>query len=257
MNPLWKVFSNFYSKPATLPTRHHHHKPLPGVKWCRHTLQPQTRLDKEDPEACGKVPDTTSVDREPTVSRPSSGLRVRARCQGHVRNILHAAALGRISTAAPETEQRAACTPHCWGPVDMLLHWHAEFVMSTGGGGSKHLSSLTWRHFQMLRYCVPTQWYQVIKHLRGVILIFKTPPTDGVLIINWSSTISVWYTAQISGQVEHPAYELLGDDSGTIYEHSGNLSFSSKIIIIHCCLFLLSTHPAGHEASSFGIISAD
>lgn len=49
---------------------------------------------------------------------------------------------------------------------------------------------------------------------------------------------------------------LLGDDSETIYEHSGNLSFSSKIIIIHCCLFLLSTHPAGHEASSFGIISA-
>lgn len=154
-------------------------------------------LNEEDPEACGKVPGITSVDQEPTISCPSSGLKVPAHCQGHGHNILHAEALGRISAAAPD---RVDICMHVslLGPcrhVSLLEQW---ISYEHRGGGSKHLSSLTRRHFQMLCCCVPTQWYQVIKHPRGVILIFITPPTDGILIINWFSAISVWSAAQNS-----------------------------------------------------------
>lgn len=203
MNPLWKVFSNFYSKPARPP----HLPPLPGVKWCRHTLQPQTRLNEEDPEACGKVPGTTSVDQEPTVSCPSSGLGVRARCQGHIHNILRAAAwmepcLGWDLHSSPRHRADICMHASLLGPCGRVSPLERWISYEHRGGGSKHLSSLTLQHFQKLCYCVPTQWYQVIKHPRGVVLIFKTPPpTDGILIINWFSAISVWSTAQNSGLI--------------------------------------------------------
>lgn len=39
-------------------------------------------------------------------------------------------ALGGISTAAPDTEQISACTPRCWSPVVMFLHWSGKYLMS-------------------------------------------------------------------------------------------------------------------------------
>lgn len=96
-------------------------------------------------------------------------------------------ALGGISTAAPDTQQRSACAPHCcWGPVDIVsLRRSGEYLMSIVEVDQNTLSSLTPLHFQQLCCCVPTRRYQVIKHPMGVVLIFRTPPpTDGILIIN-------------------------------------------------------------------------
>ncbi|KAI3371267.1 hypothetical protein L3Q82_023885 [Scortum barcoo] len=109
-------------KPAHTPS-----PPLPGVKWCRHTLQPQTGLNKEDPEACGKVPGTTSVDQEPTVSCPLlKAISIASSMLQHEWSL----ALGGISAAAPDTEQISARTPCCWGPVDVFLRWSGEYLMS-------------------------------------------------------------------------------------------------------------------------------
>ncbi|KAK2842339.1 hypothetical protein Q5P01_012539 [Channa striata] len=38
-------------------------------------------------------------------------------------------ALGGISTAAPDAEQISACTPHCWDPEDMFLHWSVQTAL--------------------------------------------------------------------------------------------------------------------------------
>lgn len=202
MNPLWKVFSNFYSKPERPPsllslvwsgadTRSNHR---PG--WMRRILR---RVGKS------QAPLQSTKSQLFPVPLQASGLEPAVKAISITSSMLQhewSLALGGISTAAPDTEQISACMPHCWGPVDMFLHLERWISYEHCGGGSKHLSSLTLRHFQKLCCCVPTQWYQVIKHPRGAVLIFKTPPpTDGILIINWFSAISVWSTAQNSSLI--------------------------------------------------------
>lgn len=127
MNPLWKVFSNFYSKPAFPP-------PPPSLVWSGADTRSNHRPGwMRDPEACGKVPGTTSVDQEPTVSCPSSGLGVRhaVKAISITSSMLQHEWVGSPA-AAPDTEQISACTPHCWGPVDMFLHRSGEYLMSIG-----------------------------------------------------------------------------------------------------------------------------
>ncbi|KAK2917789.1 hypothetical protein Q8A73_004535 [Channa argus] len=63
----------------------------------------------------------------------ASGLEHAVKATSITSSMLHhdsSLALGGISTAAPDTEQISACTPHCWDPVDMFLHWSGEYLMS-------------------------------------------------------------------------------------------------------------------------------
>lgn len=114
----------------------------------------------------------------------------------------HGCSLGWDLRSSPRRRADICMHASLLGPCGHVSPLEQWISYERGGGGSKHLSSLALRHIQQLCCCVPTQWYQVIKQPMGVVLIFKTPPpTDGILIINWFSAISVWSTAQNSGVI--------------------------------------------------------
>lgn len=268
MNPLWKLFSNFYSRPALRTPTTAAPSSLLSLVWSGADARPDRRLawTRTIPRHVGKSQTPLQSIRSQLFLVPLQASGVfRARCQGHVHKHPPCCGIGKnlhnssrssssssssssSGSSPPNMEHISAYTPCLLGPSRRVSPLERWISYERCGGGSKHLSSPTRRHFQMLCCCVPTQWYQVIKHPRGGVLIFKTPPTDGILIINWFSVIfCLIFAANFWAHFLSSHDALLSHDCRTIYEHGGNLSFSSKIIIIHRCLFLLSTQAAGHE----------
>lgn len=232
MNPLWKVFSDF-DKHHPPPT-----PPPPFLVWsgADNTLRPQTGLNEEDPEACGESPRHHFC---PTESQP---FPVPPQASGgsypwHPASCSMNGALPWVGspTAAPDTEQISACR-HASTPERGTSNQRR-------GGGSKRLSGLTLQHFRRLCCCVPTRWHPVIKHPRGGALIFQTPPpTDGLLIINWSSAIFLfWSRRRNSGFILlHWVMCCSLMIARLFMSVERNLSFSPKMT--HCSVSSCSQH---------------
>lgn len=125
MNPLWKVFSNFYHKPA--------HPPPPSSPWCEVV---QTHASTTDQgwmrrilRRVGKSQASLQLIKSQLFPVPLQA----SRFQRTVKDMAITSSMLRPwegSPQQPQTEWISACTSHCWGPVDMFLYWSSEYLMS-------------------------------------------------------------------------------------------------------------------------------
>lgn len=155
MNPLWKVFSNFYSKPAHLPpllpvlslvwsgadTRSNHR---PG--WMRRILR---RVGKS------QAPLQSTKSQLFPVPLQASGWERAVKAISITSSVLQhewSLALGGISSTASPRHRADICMhasqPGPCSHVSPLERW---ISYEHRGGGSKHLSSLTPRRFPKIK----------------------------------------------------------------------------------------------------------
>lgn len=134
MNPLWKVFSNFYSKAERAPLLS-----LPSLfslVWSGADTRSNHR-----PGSTRSIPRRVGKSQAPLQSIKSqlfpvplwaSGLERAVKAISTTSSVLESEwglALGGISTAALHAQQISACVLCCRGPEDVFLHWSDEYLM--------------------------------------------------------------------------------------------------------------------------------